>query len=188
MRPKRTNFTIAGWIAVGISTAVTCLWAFWGIIENFHEGWYYDSWWASVGLMLAQYLSPMLLFMGVTVISIFWRRAGGMLHGVLALFAVWFFDAFSNAATFLLIIPLIGLGVLHWFGRPSSRKFALALAVGLPLLTLIAAGIEPVWRVSQRLDDGNRQARLVSGNGIALIWAPAGPGWPRTGSNWHDAQ
>ena len=29
---------IVGWIAVGLSTAVTCFWAFWGIIENFHEG------------------------------------------------------------------------------------------------------------------------------------------------------
>jgi len=33
---------IAGWIAVGLSAAITCFWAFWGIIENFHEGWYYE--------------------------------------------------------------------------------------------------------------------------------------------------
>jgi hypothetical protein len=30
---------IAGWIAVGLSTFITCVWAFWGIIENFHESW-----------------------------------------------------------------------------------------------------------------------------------------------------
>ena len=32
---------IVGWIAVGLSTAITCFWAFWGIAENFHEGWWY---------------------------------------------------------------------------------------------------------------------------------------------------
>ena len=34
---------IAGWIAVVLSTVFTCLWALWGILENFHEGWYYES-------------------------------------------------------------------------------------------------------------------------------------------------
>ena len=42
---------LAGWIAVGISTVITCFWVFWGIIENFHEGWYYESWLSNVGLM-----------------------------------------------------------------------------------------------------------------------------------------
>jgi len=179
---------IAGWIAVSLSIIITCLWAFWGIIENFHEGWYYASWLSNIGLMFAQYLSPMLIFMGVTLISIYWPRFGGILHVILALFAVWFFDAFSNAATFLIIIPLIGLGALYWYGRPQPRKIAAALVIGLPMLTLIIAGIEPVIRVSQRLDDGNLQARLVTGNGVAFIWAPDGPGWPREGKDWYEAQ
>ncbi len=71
---------IAGWIAVGLSTAITCVWAFWGIIENFHEGWYNESLLSNVGLMFVQYLSPMLIFMGVTLISISWPRFGGGLH------------------------------------------------------------------------------------------------------------
>lgn len=138
--------------------------------------------------MFVQYLSPMLLFMGVTIISIFWPRFGGGLHAVLALLAVWFFKAYSNAAIFLLIIPLIGLGVLYWFGRPRPRKIAVFLVVGLPTLTLIVFGINPALRVSQRIDDGNLQSRLVSGNGVELIWAPDGPGWPREGTDWFDAQ
>lgn len=179
---------IIGWMAVGLSTAVTCFWAFWGIIENFHEGWYYDSWLSNVGLMFVQYLSPMLIFMGVTLISISWPRFGGGLHIILALLAVWFFQAFSNAATLLIITPLIGLGLLYWYGRPQPRKIAVSLAVGLPILTLIISGIEPVIRVSQRIDDGNLQTRLVQGNGVNLIWAPDGPGWPRTGTDWYEAQ
>ena len=179
---------VAGWIAVGLSTAVTCVWAFWGAIENFHEGWYYESLLSNMGLMFAQYLSPMLIFLGVTLISIYWPRFGGSLHAILALLAVWFFQSFSNAATFLLIIPMIGLGALYWFGRPQPRKLAVSLAIGLPLLTLIISGIEPVLRVSQRIDDGNLQAQLVHGNGVDLVWAPEGPGWPREGTNWHEAQ
>jgi hypothetical protein len=178
----------AGWLAVGLSTIVTCFWAFWGIIENFHEGWYYASWLSNVGLMFIQYLSPMLIFMGVTLISIFWPRFGGSLHIIFALLAVWFFQAFSNAATFLLILPLIGLGILYWYGRPQSRKVAAVVTIALPMLTLIVAGIEPVIRVSQRFDDDNLQARLVQGNGVKLIWAPDGPGWPREGGNWYEAQ
>lgn len=30
-----------------------------------------------------------------------------------------------------------------------------------------------------RVDDGDRGARLIEGNGVTLIWAPKGPGW-----NW----
>ena len=179
---------IAGWIAVGFSTVITCFWAFWGIIENFHEGWYYESLPSNVGLMFVQYLSPMLIFMGVTLISISWPRFGGGLHVIFALLAAWFFQAFTNTVTFLLIAPLIGIGVLYWFGRPQPRKIALSLALGLLILTLIISGIEPVLRVSQRIDDGDLQARLVHGNGVNLIWAPDGPGWPRTGADWYEAQ
>jgi hypothetical protein len=179
---------IVGWIAVGLSTTITCLWAFWGIIETFHEGWYYESWLANVGLMFAQYLSPMLIFMGVTLISVLWPRFGGGLHVVCALLAAWFFGAFTNTVVFLLITPLIGIGALYWLGRPQPRKIAVSLAVGLPILTLIISGIAPVLRVSQRIDDGNLQARLVHGNGVELVWAPDGPGWPRTGTDWHEAQ
>jgi len=179
---------IAGWIAVGFSALITCVWAYWGIIENFHEGWYYQEWLSNIGLMFAQYLSPMIIFMGVTLVSICWPRIGSVLYVIFALLAAWFFKAFSNAATFLLIIPLIGLGALYWFGRPQPRKLAVSLVVGLPLLTLTISGMGPFLRVSQRVNDGNLQARLVNGNGVDLIWAPDGPGWPRTGGNWNEAQ
>jgi hypothetical protein len=179
---------IAGWIAEGFSILITCGWAFWGIVENFHEGWYYESFLSNLGLMFAQYLSPMLIFMGVALISIFWPRSGAGLHGIVAILAAWFFQAFSNPGMFLLIAPLIGLGVLYWFGRLQPRKIAVALVVGLPLLTLLLAGAGPALRVSGRLNDGNLQARRVHGNGVDLIWAPDGLGWPHSGTNWYKAR
>ena len=188
MHPFRKSINIVGWIAVSISTLVTCFWAFWGIVENFHEGWYAESLLANLGLMFVQYLSPMLIFMAVTILSIFWPRFGGGLHILVALLAIGFFQAFSNAATFLIILPLIGLGLLYWFGRPKPRNVAVFVAVGLPLLTLMIAGIGPAIRVSQRIEDGGLQARSVQGNGVNLIWAPDGPGWPSEGTNWYEAQ
>jgi hypothetical protein len=179
---------IAGWIAVSLSTATTCLWAFWGILETFHEGWYYKSLLSNVGLMFIQYLSPMLIFMGLALVSICWPRVGGALHAVFALLVAWFFHAWTNTVTLLLITPLIGIGLLYWFGRPQPRKIALSVVAGLPILTLAVVGMGPAFRVSQRFDDGNLQARLVYGNGVSLIWAPEGPGWPRTGASWPKAQ
>lgn len=179
---------VIGWIAVGISTIITCFWAFWGIIENFHEGWYFETWLSNLGLMIVQYLSPMVLFLAVTLIAIYWPRFGSLLHVGLAVFAAWFFQAFSNPGMFLLIAPLIGLGALYWFGRPEPRRVATLLVILLPLLTLLIAGIQPARRVSQRVNDGNLQARLVQGNGVTLVWAPDGPGWPPSGLNWHEAK
>jgi hypothetical protein len=182
------NRNLVGWIAVGTSVAIACFWAFWGIVENYHEGWYYGSLLPNLALMFAQYLSPMLIFMGVAVTSISWPRLGAVLHVILALAVAWFFRAFTNTVILFLIAPLVGIGALYWFGRPRPRKLALALAIGLPLLTLILAGIGPVLRVSRRVDDGNLAARSVQGNGVTLIWAPDGPGWPREGTDWYAAQ
>jgi hypothetical protein len=179
---------IIGWIAVGLSIVITGVWAVWGIAETFHEGWYHESLLANLGLTFVQYLSPMLGFLGVTLVSIRWPRIGAGLHALLALFAAWFFEALKNTVVFFLLLPLIGIGALYWFGRPKPLKLALSLAAGLPLLALVAVGIAPAIRVSQRLDDGNLQARLVRGNGVELVWAPEGPGWPRAGGNWDEAR
>ena len=179
---------IFGWVALGLSTAITCFWAFWGIIENFHEGWYFPSLLSNLGLMFVQYLSPMLIFMGITLLAVAWPRFGAGLHVVLALLAAWFFQALTNTVLLLLIAPLVGIGALYWFGRPRPLKRALSLAIGLPLLTLILAGTTPALRVSGRIYDGNLQARQVPGNGVDLVWAPDGPGWPRTGTDWFAAR
>ncbi|MEZ4621514.1 MAG: hypothetical protein R2867_39265 [Caldilineaceae bacterium] len=150
---------IAGWIAVTLSIAITCFWAFWGITENFHEGWFYASLWSNVGLMVAQYLSPMLIFMGAALIAIQWPRLGASLHALGALVAFWFFGSASNAGMLFIITPLLLFAVLYWVGRPQPRQLATSLVIGLPLLTFIGAGVEPVMRVAQRVNDGNLGAR-----------------------------
>jgi hypothetical protein len=184
--PLRT--IVAGWCAVGLSTVLCCFWAFWGILENFHEGWFARSLWQNLALMLAQYLMPMLLFLAAALIAIRWPRVGGGLHIVCAVALAWFFRRGSPLVIYPFIVgPLVLMGLLYMFGSPQPQRRAVALVVGLPLVTLLVCGAEPAYRVAGRLDDGDRSARQVVGNGVDLIWAPEGPGWPRKGVTWWEA-
>lgn len=177
-----------GWIAVSISTIITCLWAFWGANEAFHEGWFYESFMENLGLTIIQYLSPMLIFMGIGIISIYWHRVGGAIHILVTILAAWFFNILTNTVVIFILAPLIGIGVLYWIGSPPPRKVALRLMIGLPLFVMLFSGMVPAYRVSQRITDRSLGAQVVHGNGITLTWAPRGLGWPQGGTNWYEAQ
>jgi hypothetical protein len=179
---------ILGWFAVGLSTLAACFWAFWGILENLHEGWYYPSLWMNLSLMVVQYLVVTLLVVGAGVVGIRWPRVGGTVHIAAALGAAWRFRGASPAVVYELIVgPLVVMGICYWLGRAQPRRWAVAAVVGCPLITLVICGAEPAYRVSGRWDDGDRGMRLVQGNGIQLTWAPEGPGWPKHGVTWHEA-
>ena len=51
--------------------------------------------------------------------------------------------------------------------------------IGLPLLIFVGVSAVMLPVVLTRVDDGDRSARQIEGNGVTLIWAPEGPGW-----NW----
>ena len=176
---------IAGWIAVIISTAFASLWAFWGAIENFHEGWYYTSLWDNLLLMFVQYSVFMFIFIIVTVIAIKWNVVGGTITLGSVLFFIWFFRAAS--AISLLIIPLVILGIFFIIGRPTPKKWAYRIAVFVPLLIFIGFSISNAIRVAGRYDDGDHGIRIIEGNGIKLVWAPLGPGWPVKGTSYNNA-
>ncbi|MCB0216057.1 MAG: hypothetical protein KDH92_05435, partial [Chloroflexi bacterium] len=57
------------------------------------------------------------------------------------------------------------------------RRGRYALALGLPALIFLIASAMRLPVVLSRVDDGNRGARRIEGEDLALIWAPAGPGW-----------
>ncbi len=175
------------WLPVGFSILITCFWAYWGANEAFHEGWYFRSLWMNIGLSLLQYLSPMLVFLVVGLISIYWPRIGGALHIAVAIFAAWFFNIFSNTVIFFLLLPLIGIGILYWRGNLPPKKSTARWMLGLPLLVFLASAIIPAYRVSQRISENSLEAQLVYGNQISLTWAPSGPGWPTEGTTWADA-
>jgi hypothetical protein len=178
---------VLGWVAASISAVVAGFWAFWGSIENFHEGWYFTSLWKNFALMLGQYLSPMLIVMVVSVVALRWRRSALPIFGAMALGAGYLFRR-APAGLELVAIPLLILGGLYHFGRPEPRHWALRAVIWLPLLTAVVCGAYPGWRAVHRLDDGNYGMRLVEGNGVTLVWAPEGPGWPSHYASWATAK
>ena len=161
-------------------------WAFWGGIENFHEGWYFTSLWRNLALMVVQYLAPMLVFVAVALVGIRWPWVGGGLHALGAAYVGWRFYR-APVAWHFIVGPLLLLGLCYSLGRPRPRRWAAAVVVGLPLLTLIICMAEPVVRVAGRWDDGDRGVRRVDDNGVDLLWAPQGPGWPPNGVRWDEA-
>jgi hypothetical protein len=188
--PQASN--VLGWVAVVLVTLAACLWSFWGTIEAFHEGW----WHPRLGMRLLQllaYLSPALVFCGLVFTALRWPRVGAGLFALVGVVvgALVVIDGATFSLDILLCITALPvlLGLLFLFGRPQPKAAAYGVSLVLPLLTMLVCGIEPVYRVSTRFDDGDRGARLVEGNGVALLWAPAGPGWSRDGNvTWAAAQ
>src|SRR6185503_833418 len=106
----------AGWTAVATSTAVSSFWAFWGSIENFHEGWYHRELWRNLALAAVQYLPWMFIPLGAGLAGL-WRPAAGVaIHAGFAAGALWLFGLPSVGAA-LLALPLILLAFLYGYGR-----------------------------------------------------------------------
>lgn len=191
-----------GWAAVGLSVIISGFWAVWGAVENFHEGWYYRSVFRNLGMMFVQYASPMLVLAGLAVIAVTWPAVGFILYVLLGLgFSAFMLHAlrvraFANQITvsarsitgsLYLLLPLVGTGVLFFFGRPQPRWLAYTLAAGVPVVVFIAVSILHALRVAKRTDDGILGARLVQGNDVELLWASQGPGWPERGVSLEEA-
>lgn len=182
---------VAGWSAVGISALIAGFWAFWGIIENFHEGWWHRSMLDNVAMMLVQYLGASLVFMLLAVVAIRWRLIGGLLHVAIGIgLYVFLFQADNDTALMLIMIPMALLGAGYSFGEITNKVWAYRLVVLVPVGVVLFFGVEPAWRVSQRQFDGDLgMRRLPVGNtGDTLLWAPAGPGWPDEGCSWYEAR
>ena len=183
--------TLIGWFAVGITLVISIIWAYWGIVENFHEGWYSTSVWENLFMLFLQYIGFPIVFVVLSLVALKWPWVGFGIYIAAAIFVMIFFGGAHFSVVYLMLaIPLIGLGLLFLFGRlqPLPLKYAKLGIVILPLLVMIIAGIPGAVRVSQRVDDGDYGKRTVEGNGITLIWAPRGPGWPNGGISWEDAQ
>ncbi len=175
----------AGWLAVILSTVFISTWAVWGTVETFHEGWYYPTLLKNLALTLVQYLSPMLVFLLAALAGLYLPRAGFLVHLLLAFVAYRKFN--TPAGWRLVAIPLVLLGTLYLLGRARPRAAAAALLVIPPLIIVTALGVPHGWRVAHRYDDHDLGERRIEGHGVALVWAPRGPGWPSDGASWAEA-
>jgi len=173
-----------GWLTVGIATILSSLWAFIGAYESFHEGWYFESLPENL-VLTGKYLGLPLILVGLATAALRLPRVGGILCPLFGIgYWVWALatrksPSFNFAVVFVLVtLPLIVLGILFWLGQPRLSRRAYAITILLPALVVAGFAAEPFTRIAGRIDDGNRGMRIVQGNGLKLIWAPQGPGWP----------
>ena len=175
---------LIGNFSFSICLFLTSVWAFWGIIENFHEGWYFDSFWKNIGLMFIQYLSPVLIFMMLSLISILKNKIGALLFLTVGIALA----LIANRFNYFVILPFFVLAVLIRLSEYTNKKLKYKLITFIPLSILFVFAIEPAYRISQRYNDNYFGTRTISQNGVSLVWAPRGPGWPDKGVSWYEAQ
>ncbi|MFC1987087.1 hypothetical protein ACFLVH_00845 [Chloroflexota bacterium] len=193
---------IPGYIAVGLLVTLTTIWIYWGVGEAYFEGWW-GAWYNRV-----IYLIPAAVLLALTLVGIRLPRKGGWTIVIVggSIFVGWLVISEFTFVNLLKASLLGGLAALvgvlfllearyqqrlHSEGSKPSRKWPLRnlpylLAVGLPLLVTIAFSVYWVPILIGRVDDGDLSARLIEGNGVALVWAPAGPGWCEHYYSWND--
>jgi len=180
---------ILGWIAVGIVVIIASLWAYWGGIENFHEGWYSKSIWENISMMIVQYWSLALVFIIIGIIGIRFPIASLPLCIVFGIAAAIILSGASFGVLWvIIIIPLTGLGLLFFFGRAKPKRLVYILVASLPIAILLVTSIIGLLRVSQRMDDGNYGRRRIEAGIVCLVWASQGPGWPDDGISYYEAK
>ncbi len=184
---------LAGWTAVTLGTAAAAIWAFWGAVENFHEGWWQPSLTGNLAMMLIQYASPFLIITGLNLLSLRFPRIGGGIYILIVLFfTAWVFRRGSRSlgavSSWLPVtaVPVL-VGALFLYGRPRPKHLAYLVSVAVPVLIFLGFSIEPAYRVSRRWNDGQPGVCFVEGNEVALTWAPPGPGWPDRGIEYQQA-
>jgi hypothetical protein len=188
---------LPGYLATGLLTLATVLWTFWGVGEMYYEGW----WGAWTNRL--PYLVPMTVCWVFAFTALTWPRLGGWLilfvggaftawrwvrQAQLGLFTLrWALGWFPISAALVLVGLLFILEghyrrqqrVVGWtFPHRWLRRNLGYVVVFIPtLLTALGVTIFFMPLLSSRFDDGERGARRIEGNGVTLIWAPAGPGW-----------
>jgi len=189
---------LPGHIGTALCVLITSWWTLWGVEEMFFEGWYEPFEWL-------YFLLPGAVCLALTLLALTWPRfAGWLLMAVGGAFnALWLWryqvtQGFRlTAQEALTILGVSGLLVvvgalflvegrrrrsIEIVRRPDGwrRWLPYLVVVGIPVLLGAATAVGPAIRVSGRVDDGDCSARLIEGNGVALIWAPSGPGWQST--------
>jgi hypothetical protein len=188
---------LPGYLATGLLTLATALWTFWGVGEMYYEGWW-GQWTNRL-----PYLAPMVICWAFAFLALTWPRLGGwiilLVGGAFTVWRwilqarlggltlSWALGWFPISAVFILIGILFLLDgrnrrrqrAARW--QPPSqwwRRNVHYLVVFIPSI-LIAFGVTILFTplLSSRYDNGDVGAWHVAGNGVNLIWAPAGLGW-----------
>jgi hypothetical protein len=194
---SKLRYRIPGYFATGLLSLATGLWTFWGFGEMYYEGWW-GQWTNRL-----PYLAPMAICWAFALLSLTWPRLGGWIILIVGgAFTTWRWVMQARLGGLTLTwasgwFPISGIFILIGIffllnGRYRQQKRALErqahpqwwrqnmryLVVFVPSL-LIAVGVTVLFipLLSARYGDGDQGAWHMDGNGVNLIWAPAGPGW-----------
>jgi hypothetical protein len=191
---------LPGIAATLLLTAFTGFWTFWSASEFYYEGW---------GTPFPQplaYLIPATVAIVLGALTVRWPKVmGGVIIALTIAFYGWAISmnlrrwGFSwglvlswgamAACSFLAGILFIVDGRIQ-AGRPAgddvvsrapwwTRHGRWLCVVGTPAVIALVITVIQLPQILMRQDDGLRGARVIDGNGVRLVWAPAGPGW-----NW----
>lgn len=177
---------LLGGITYILILLIIIIWTYWGINEAFHEGWYHVSLLENLSLTFIQYLSIPIIFLSFSLIAIYYKKMGSVLFITLGIFAMFFFD--SNAGRFLILTPLLLFALGFYFGEFKHKKIITISFIFVFFLIVLSLGIPQLIRVENRFNDNNFRLRIIEGNGITLVWAPQGIGFPLEGTDWQTAK
>jgi len=176
---------IIGWITYVASVALVCFWSYWGINETFHEGWYFTSLWRNLLLTFLQYLSVPCILIILFLLAMRYKKIGAVLFIVTAIFAFFFFS--TNTGKVMIAAPVLLFALGYYFGNFQYKRWMALTLIIITSLVVLSFGIPQYLRVKNRYNDFNFGNRTVIGNGITLIWAPQGAGFPLIGGLWQKA-
>ncbi len=190
---------IPGIVATAMLAAFVGFWTFWSFAELYYEGW---------NMPFPQplaYVIPCAVALALGAATLAWPRVmGAVIVGLSVLFYGWAIAMNLQrwGFTWGMVLGWLGMasltvlgGVLFVIdGRRRARavqveagpwwrrRLRWLVVVGAPLLLAVVMSAAGLTRIALRLDDGDRGARRIAGDGVDLVWAPAGPGW-----NWQQS-
>jgi hypothetical protein len=177
---------IIGWVTSIMTFLIIGVWSYWGINENFHEGWYHTSLLQNLSMTFIQYLSIPLIFLVLSLIALNYKKIGSGLFIALGIFSIFFFD--SNAGRLLIFIPLLLFALGFYLGEYKHKKIITLSFIIIFLLIILSFGVPQLIKVENRFNDNNFGTQIITGNNIELVWAPQGVGFPLEGTNWQTAK
>jgi hypothetical protein len=199
MGTRHVGRSLPGHIATALAVVATTALTVAGAGSMFYEGW------GQPPLQVLAYLLPGAGCLAICLAAARWPRGGGLvlLAAGLVFAFVWLLGQRGRGVPPLMLAvtlatmvgPVVLAGLLFLLEARHQRllraeavtapspwiagSYRSRLIAGVPLLALAVVSAQNVPGLLARRDDRLRGAREVEGNGVALVWAPRGPGW-----NW----
>ncbi len=198
IRTSKELFLIPGIIAYIFLVAATLLWAYWGVGEVFHEGWYPPY------THIIFYFIPFLSLLGITVLCIYLPLVGGILiilGGLLFLVltvtrseqryisllpSFWMVSALVIIPGLLFVSDYIlkkRRGYYEYKKTLFKNRWKMAIALILSFALIIGVGTPLLIRNLGRQPLSSCDEVTIRGNGITLTLAGEGPGWYCSNTN-----